>query len=145
MVHIQKSLVISASANDVWAIVGDFDRINEWHPAVLTNEDEDDDEGHVRILGLLGGTKKMKERLVEMNEDEMIYTYTIVDGPLPVRDFTGTISVDASMDESGTSIFTWVAQFEPRDTTEADATAVMTGYFETGLKGLKKIFDERNE
>ena len=144
MVHIQQSLVLSANANDVWSVVGDFDKINEWHPAVLTIEDDDDDEGHIRLLGLLGGTKKMKERLIELNEDDLTYSYTIEDGPLPVQEFTGTVSVDASNEETGSSIFTWVAEFEPKDTTEEDATAIITGYFATGLKGLKKIFDERN-
>ncbi len=140
MVQVQQSLVLTASADDVWALVGNFDKIKEWHPAVLAIELDDIDEGHVRILALLGGTKKMVEKLLESDDEEMRYSYETLDGPLPVQNFVGHISVDASMDEDGGSIFTWFAEFDARDTTDEDAEAVIKGYFSTGLSGIKKAF-----
>ena len=141
MVHVQQSLVLNASARDVWAVVGDFDKLNEWHPAVQSIESETTGEGHLRSLALLGGTKRLIEKLDEADEENFSYSYHIMDGPLPVADFKGTISVSPHEGETG-CIVTWVASFEAEGTTEEDATAIINGYFTAGLSGLKKQFGE---
>ena len=122
MVNVQQSLVLNASARDVWAVVGDFDKLNEWHAAVQSIESEETSEGHMRSLALLGGTKKLVEQLDELDEENLSYSYHIIDGPLPVADFRGTIAVSPHGGDAG-SIVSWVARFEPKGTTEEDATA----------------------
>ena len=138
MVHVHQSLTLDASANDVWEIVGNFDKMSDWHPAILTTESEDTENGRQRALTLLGGTKKQLERLNEFDGENLSYTYSMIDGPLPVQDYTGKILVESN-EEAGCTV-TWSADFEPQGTTEADASAVIEGYFSTGMNALKKQF-----
>ena len=136
MVHVQQSIMLDASASDVWGIIGNFDKMNDWHPAVLTTESEDTENGHQRALSLLGGTKKLLERLDELDSEKFTYSYTTIDGPLPVNNFTGQITIEPGEDEGCTVV--WSGDFEPEGTTKEDASAVIEGYFSTGLNGLKK-------
>jgi mxaD protein len=141
MVHVEQSVTLDANASDVWAIVGNFDKLNDWHPAILTIESEDTEDGHQRAMTLLGGTKKLLERLDETDSEKLSYSYTMVDGPLPVKNFTGQISITPHEEED--CIVVWSGTFEPDGTTKEDASAVLQGYFSTGLNALKKHFVQK--
>lgn len=137
MAHVQQSIALGVDAESVWKLIGSFDKMNEWHPAILTSESEDTGSGHLRHLSLLGGTKKMTESLDTLDADGMNYTFTTIDGPLPVTDFHGSVSVKST--EEGCEVHV-SATFDPMNASEADSIAVIEGYFSTGLSALKKKF-----
>jgi Polyketide cyclase / dehydrase and lipid transport len=78
-----------------------------------------------------GGT--IVEALVTMDTAGRSYTYSIVSGPLPVANYTSTISVAA--DGPG-SMVTWVGKYDAKGATDADSMKAIDGVYESGLKAL---------
>jgi hypothetical protein len=118
------------SADALWAKIGDFCGIAKWHPALEKCELSAD--GKTRTLSLKGGGT-IVEALVKMDPAARSYTYSIVSGPLPVANYTSTISVAA--DGSG-SVATWTGKYDAKGASDAEATKAIDGVYESGLKAL---------
>ena len=118
------------SADALWAKIGDFCGISKWHPALEKCELSAD--GRTRTLSLKGGGT-IVEALVKMDPAARSYTYAIVSGPLPVANYTSTISVTA--DGSG-SMVTWVGKYDAKGASDAESTKAIDGVYESGLKAL---------
>jgi len=118
------------SADALWAKIGDFCGISKWHPAVEKCELSVD--GKTRTLSLKGGGT-IVEALVKMDPAARSYTYSIVSGPLPVANYTSTISVAA--DGTG-SIVTWTGKYDAKGAGDADSKKAIDGVYESGLKAL---------
>jgi len=61
------------------------------------------------------------------------YTYSIVSGPLPVANYTSTISVAA--DGAGSTV-TWVGKYDAKGVSDADSMKTIDGVYDAGLKAL---------
>jgi mxaD protein len=145
--HVTKTIVIDASADKVWKLAKDFDRLNAWHPAVATDEiveGKNNATGAVRLLTLKGGGT-IKEKLLDFNPAGRSFKYAIVEGVLPVSDYTSTFVVKSA--GKNKSSITWAGRFKRKNTgdnpaaNENDKTAVDTisGVYQNGLDNLKKI------
>ena len=77
---------IDRSADDVWAVIGDFGGIGGWMPGIDSCRVEGDD----RILETMGMT--ITERLVAKDDSARALTYSIVDGA-PVERHQAVITV----------------------------------------------------
>lgn len=75
------------------------------------------------------------ERLLDFNEAGRSYSYTILKGPAPVRDYQSTLRVVA---EGSGSRVEWSGSFVPVGVSDAEATALFAGIYEDGLAALKK-------
>ncbi len=129
------SVRVPASVAAVWRTVGDFTRLDAWHPAVSAAQAEDG--GQRRRITLVDGSEVV-EALVAHDPAEATYTYRIVEaGPLPVRDYAATIAVaDAG---EGTCEVRWTARFEPvGNATLAEQT--IKRVYQTGLDNLPALF-----
>ncbi len=113
---------IDRSADDVWAVIGDFGGIGGWMPGIDSCRVEGDD----RILDTMGMT--ITERLVAKDDAARALTYTIVEGA-PVESHEATITVVAT---GGSSHVTWVVEATP------DAMAdLMATVYQQALEALK--------
>jgi hypothetical protein len=120
------------SADALWAKVGDFCGIGKWHPAVEKCQLSAD--GKTRTLSLKGGGT-IVEALVKMDTAGRSYTYSIVNSPLPVANYSSTISVSA--DGAG-SVLTWSGKYDAKGAPDADAMKVVQGIYDSGLAALTK-------
>jgi len=118
------------SANALWEKIGDFCGIGKWHPALEKCELSAD--GKTRTLSLKGGGT-IVEALVKMDPAARFYTYSIVSGPLPVANYTSTISV--AVDGAGSTV-TWVGKYDAKGASDADAIKTIDGVYDAGLKAL---------
>ncbi|MEO1266338.1 MAG: SRPBCC family protein, partial [Pseudomonadota bacterium] len=61
MVHVRKSIVLDVPAEEVWAVLRDFNGHDQWHPAIATSEIErgrsSDRVGCVRRFKLEDGSE----------------------------------------------------------------------------------------
>lgn len=142
-----KTITIDASATKVWNAAKDFNGLNTWHPAVAADEivaGKNNKVGAVRLLTLKGGGT-IKEKLLAFDPAGHSYKYAIVEGVLPVSDYTSTFVVKSA--GKNKSSVTWTGHFKrknigdsPADN-ENDKTAVDTinGVYQGGLDNLKKI------
>jgi mxaD protein len=146
-----KTITIDASASKVWSAAKDFNGLNTWHPAVATDEiveGKNNAVGAVRLLTLKGGGT-IKEKLLVFNSAGRTFKYAILEGVLPVSDYTSTFAVK-SIGKNKSSV-SWSGHFKrknlgdnPADN-ENDKTAVDTigGVYQGGLDNLKKIVEAK--
>ena len=129
---VTKSVDVAASPEAVWKTIGGFCGIGDWHPViekcVLSKKGGKD----VRTLSLKGGGTIVEQE--ESRDDKaMAYTYTILEGPLPVTDYHSTLKVAKA--GSGSKV-TWTGDFKAKGAPDAKAQEAIAGVYEGGLKGI---------
>jgi mxaD protein len=149
LLEVRKAIVIEAPADKVWSAAENFDGLNTWHPAVAKDvivDGRNNETGAVRLLTLQdGGT--IKERLLSFDAAGHRFRYAIVEGVLPVSNYTSSFVV-RSVAPGKTSV-TWSGRFQRKDLGPSpadnanDKTAVdtITGVYRAGLDNLKKIVE----
>jgi mxaD protein len=144
-----KTITIDASASKVWDATKDFNALNTWHPAVATDEiveGKNNTVGAVRLLTLKGGGT-IKEKLLAFNSASRTFKYAILEGVLPVSDYTSTFVVK-SVGKNASSV-TWSGHFKRKNVAdnpadnENDKTAMdaVGGVYQGGLDNLKKMVE----
>lgn len=140
-----EQVTIQAPPQKVWALIGNFDALKNWHPAIAESPaDQGNNEGSVRRLKLKNGGA-LVETLEGYDAAKMKYNYRAKDGgALPVTNYTSTITVRA---EGSGSIVEWRGAFyrgypnndPPPDQNDEAAVAAITGVYQAGLANLKLI------
>lgn len=139
--EVARSRDIPAPPAAVWALIGDFCAIGRWHPQVercILSSDEDDDEGdRVSLRGVVvkGGLGTIVEIETARDEAGMSYSYSFIQGPLPVRAYNATLSVRPN--GAGATVV-WTATFDADGMSDAEAVADIAGVYEAGLAGIAR-------
>jgi mxaD protein len=147
VLKVSKTVTIDAAPDAVWAKIKDFNGLNTWHPAVEKDElvsGKNNEVGAVRLLTLKGGGT-IKEKLLAYDAAHHSFKYAILEGVLPVSDYTSTVAVTSA--GTGKSTVTWSGNFKRKDTgdkpaADADdvtATKTMGGVYQAGLDNLKTM------
>ena len=135
MTTVNMKTQLAVPADQVWEIIGHFNALPDWHPAVQKSELEDG--GQIRRLTLVGGGS-IVERLERIDEEAQVYRYSIIESPLPVANYSSELRVISNDD--GTSTVEWSSDFNPAGASAEDAAKVIQGVYEAGLDNLKKMF-----
>ena len=133
MADVKLSVPFPVAASEIWSRIGSFNALPDWHPAVERSELEDG--GTIRRLHLVGGGEIVEK--LEASEDGKSYTYSIVESPLPVMNYTSTLRVTEGAD--GKAEVEWSSNFDPVGSPE-EAAEVIQGIYQAGLDNLKKMF-----
>ncbi|MGO8740306.1 SRPBCC family protein [Rhodoblastus sp.] len=141
---------INQPADQVWALIKDFDSLATWHPLVASSvADKGNEEGSIRKVVLKApGNPGFDEVLDTYNAAKRTYKYDIpkVDPKiLPVNDYESFITV--LDDGKGGSIVEWKGAFyrgymnndPPPDLNDAASAAAVRQVYRAGLDNLKKI------
>lgn len=104
MADIHLTREFAAHADTVWQRVGDTAGVADWIPAIGSSRQEAD----VRHVVFTDG-QPARERIVSHDDTARTYTYSYIDGPLPLEHYESTMTVTPSDD--GTSVVTWSAEF----------------------------------
>jgi mxaD protein len=146
--RVEKTIVIDAPPDAVWAIAGDFVGLPRWYPPIESSKlvlGRNNEVGCIRELTRRNGTK-VEEKLVDYNPWERSLTYTYAEGQPLSSDYFATLTVkDAG---SGKSLVEWKARFKrlaywtddppPGQDDETVRKALNAGY-QLGLENLKKL------
>ncbi len=144
---VKEEVTINAPSAKVWEKVSNFNDLGAWHPAVKTTEitnGENNKVGAERLLTLQdGGT--INERLLAYNANAKTFSYSIIEGVLPVSNYESKVTVKPIGKDK--SVVTWEGKFKRKDVSanpaegQDDATAVkvITSVYRGGLDNLKKI------
>jgi hypothetical protein len=133
-IEVKKRREAPGKPAEVWAVVGDFCAIKDWHPAVAECEQIEEGGDTFRIL-TLGDGGKIKEKLTD--SDDTSYSYEIIEGPLPVKNYEATLEVGED-DEPDRVEIEWEAEFDADGVEDAEATKIISGIFNDGVTGIKK-------
>ncbi len=135
MAKVNMTTDLDVAADQLWSVIGGFNALPDWHPAVEKSELQD--EGSMRVLSLAGGGE-IVEKLEKHDDNERIYSYTITDSPLPVKNYRAEIKV---IDQgNGKASVEWSSEFSAEGAEENEAIDVITGIFQAGLDNLKKMY-----
>ena len=135
MTKVSMSTNLNASADQVWSMIGRFNALPDWHPSV--EKSELTEAGQTRKLSLVGGGT-ITEKLETIDDNARTYTYSISDSPLPVANYTATIKVTGSGDDSTVE---WSSEFDPTSgTAPEDAMKAILGVYQAGFDNLRKMF-----
>jgi carbon monoxide dehydrogenase subunit G len=85
---------IARSADDVWALIGDFGGLGDWMPGI----DACEVEGDVRKLQTMG--MEIHEQMTERDDAARRISYTIVQSPMPLEHHLATLTVTPDGDAS---------------------------------------------
>lgn len=129
-VEVRKVVEVKAAPKAVWAKVGEWCAIKDWHPAVA---DCKPGKGGLRTLTLKDG-KKVLERITKTGKNT--YSYAILESPFPVKNYVATLTAKA--DSLGSTDLTWVAKFDSTGKSDEEATTIIKGVFE-GLDNVKAL------
>lgn len=129
----RKRTEVEGNAAELWKTYGGFCAISNWHPAVAKCEESKEGDATFRTLTLKDGAV-IKEKLTGKSEDG--YTYTITEGPLPVKDYNAAFSIRPD-DEPGKAAISWSATFMAKGKPDADAKGVIQGVFDAGIKAIE--------
>jgi len=132
--EIKSSVEVNGKTADVWAKVGDWCAIADWHPAVATCEEAEAGGKKMRTL-TTGDGAVIKETMTGSGDTS--YAYQIDESPLPVENYTARFAVEGEGDKAS---IVWTASFDPKGD-EAEAVKVMQGIFDGGLEAIKKSME----
>ena len=135
MAKIDMKTGLNVAPDEVWKLIGGFNALPDWHPAIEKSELEE--EGSMRRLSLAGGGT-IVEKLVKLDDKERIYSYSIIDSPLPVTNYEATIRVKD--DGEGNTTVEWSSEFEAEGAAGNEAMDVIAGIYQAGFDNLKKMF-----
>ncbi len=135
MAKVDMKTNLNVTADEVWKLIGGFNTLPDWHPAIEKSELEE--EGSMRRLSLAGGGTIM-EKLEKLDDNERVYSYSIIDSPLPVSNYKATLRVKE--DDEGMTTVEWSSEFEAKGAAENEAMDVIAGIYQAGFDNLKKMF-----
>ncbi|WP_030172726.1 SRPBCC family protein [Streptomyces sp. NRRL S-813] len=127
------SRIVPASPDKVWSLIGGFDALPDWLPYI--SESTALEGGRVRRLKNPEG-EVIIERLVDFNETERRYSYSILQAPFPVNGYVSTIRVHAIPGQENAAEVQWSGRFNPDGATEDEVVDLFTGIYRDGLDAL---------
>lgn len=130
--RVRRWVRLDRPTDQVWAAIGAFTAIADWHPMIASAEPDEIAGAPYRYLKLVDGEVFLEE-LLETGPHH--YVYRIADSPLPADDIRVTFSCVAEAD-GGCHVF-WSAVFEA---TDPMADEIVEGIFEAGLRALADRF-----
>ncbi len=76
----------------------------------------------------------MKERLEAFDPADRRLQYSILEGPLPVKNYLATVAVRS---EGSATIVDWSSEFEAAGLEDAQVVSILEGVYESGLSGIR--------
>lgn len=131
---LSRSVDVNGTPETVWATIGPFCAIKDWHPAIGTCT-QDDATPPTRTLVTKDGKATFVETQTVRSDAKHLYSYIFKSSPLPVTRYASTIAVTAKSD--GVSTVTWSSTYTPDPGKEKDATDALTGIYDAGLGAIK--------
>ena len=125
---------VMAPADEVWRLVGGWNALPSWHPAVETSAIEDG--GHTRRRLKLADGAEFTEQLEKFDGEAKTYTYSIVASPLPLADYRSTITVRR---EGEKSTIEWSTTFKPLDAGDSEIGKAIESFYQAGFDNLRKL------
>jgi Polyketide cyclase / dehydrase and lipid transport len=135
-IEVQAICRLSAPAERVWALIGNFAAPEAWLPAIRHVEMLHKGVGGIRVCQTDLGC--FREQLSAMGR--MWCAYTILDGPLPVRNYAAVIIAQPSANSLACRL-QWKSAFDAASGTELSAARrQIARIYYAGLRALQARF-----
>jgi uncharacterized protein YndB with AHSA1/START domain len=133
--QLRKTISIAATPEDVWDVLGDLAATTEWLPGTVSAHME----GTIRVCAMADGNT-IREEIHDYSPERRTYTYRHLEVPLPVRDSSGTFTVEP---DDGAAVVVLDARFEPLDAAmEDELERMFGGALEQALESLRRRVED---
>lgn len=136
--EVREQATIKAPIEQVWKQIAPFCAIADWHPALEGCTLRKTGGMQERDLALKGGGA-IQERLMSVSAGKHRLRYTLLGGPLPVKNYSSTIRLSAV--DARTTRVIWSSSFEASGASDAEARKTIAGIYTSGFEGLRKRLD----
>jgi len=128
---------INAPADFVWNTVRAFAGLEQYFSAFVSSTVEGSGVGATRVLNLADGGQFV-ERLESVEDGTRTLSYRILQCPLPIENYVGTVTVEDAGD--GASKVTWSSTFDASKDAESAMVEMFDGAYADGIGGLETLF-----
>ena len=136
--EVREQATIKAPIEQVWQQIAPFCAIADWHPAVEGCTLRNSAGMQERDIALKGGGD-IQERLMSVSAAKHRLRYTLLSGPLPVKNYDSTIRLSAV--DAHTTRIIWSSRFEASGASDTEARKAIAGIYTSGFDGLRKRLD----
>lgn len=140
-VRVFESAVIDAPVGRVWALIGDFDSMPDWQPAIMHSEIENGLPGTaigcIRRTTQRDGTQ-IRAVQVARSDAETFYAYEILSAPIPIANYAGTLRLRPVTANERTYI-EWSCRFDAEPAVVQNAAAVLREAFRTSFEHIGRL------
>lgn len=137
MIEVSREVRLAAPAAELWDLIGPFDDLDRWHPAVLQCQPDEEDGFTVRRVKVVGNVRTV-QRLLSHDDARRTYRYTIIEGDLPVHDYDAVLAVRE--DGPDVCVVSWRVTFQAAGAPDDVAREAIEGIVEGGLNALVDRF-----
>ena len=127
---------VAAAPDLLWQTIRGFSSIKDWNPLVQMIDSQGETVGATRTLNFQGAGR-FTERLEELDDGARLYTYSIVESPLPLSNCTVQVRVQDNGD--GTSTVEWSSDFESEPNQELAAVKTFQQMYQEALDNLQSF------
>jgi NADPH2:quinone reductase len=135
------STVINAPIERVWRTVSDFNGLPAWMPGMKESTIEGGkaptETGAVRRLAMAGSKDVLRERLEAFDPEGFRISYSVLEGPLPVKNILTSMHLRPITDTFGT-LAEWSSEFTTAPGKEEEGVQFMSRVFGAGFRSLKR-------
>jgi hypothetical protein len=132
--YISRSIVVNASAKEVWNTVKGPEGWAEWHPDIRAVEPVDfEDKNLLRVVFEDGDS--VIERSI--GTDGLSFGYEVIAGQASMTGYQGSVTI---IENEMQSVVVWNVSFEPLAAGRYEAIAV--GFMEVGLTALAQRYEK---
>lgn len=128
----------AASPDQLWALVADFGSLDQIMDGIDSCDMEGDGVGAKRTM-VMGGGPPVIESLDVLDAEAMTLTYSILEAPLPFKDYSATMVV--APEGEGCSL-TWTGTFEADGVPAEKAEGLAGGIYDGGIAGYRSALGE---
>ena len=136
---VEEKVLVDAPVKAVWALIGGFQALDRWHPAVHTSTllGTGKNSGDIRVLNL-GDNVHIVEKLEVYDETAMSLQYAILESPLPVGNYHATLTVK-SLGNKETEVI-WQSTFNAVGAGKDEVKKIISGIYLDGLNSLSTLY-----
>lgn len=140
MARVYVSSLIEAPIDQVWDLIGDFNSLPAWHPFVADCQIEDGlpsaQIGCIRAIEVKEDGGTIREQLVTLSDQEHLCRYSILTGPMAVRNYLATMWL-LPVTMSNTTFAQWEANFDTEPADLAEMVDLVTSIFREGFLSVQ--------
>ena len=141
MTKVTVTAAFDTPAGELWEVIGGFNALPQWHPGIAASAIEYGDGGTVRVLELAEGGRVV-ERIEDVDYRGHAYTYSMVEGAMPVSRYVATLRVRKAK-RGGGARAEWTAEFTADGAPDAEVAKACEGFYRAGFDNLARVLAAR--
>lgn len=123
----------AVTADDAWSKLGRFSAIADWQSLVASCQSEERADGFYRVMAMQDASVFV-ERLETFSHPERFFSYSIISGPLPIKNYLSDFQIIPNGDECDLQ---WRAWYDvPPEMDSQQIKSDLEGLFSNGINGM---------